>query len=300
MKGEPLKKLKLSVETTESYKLILYPLLLAFVFVISWWNVGFNSAVLATMSFWTKVFFKYLLVFTWVFFGVPDGEKKSKAKAEFKTCANEHRGCTTLISDKGLNNAFADYVVTQYEIDRIDYLNDLLRQIAVDRLVYDLPLAEIMARQSELNIDKYQLAYIKKLKRGKFQLKKYDYKVYLTNQIVDVGYKPGVETNKAAFITSELLLKMVLLLITVILTTAVSLSERQSVGEASYSAISNLTLSLTSYAFAIKSGMKFIDTQAVPSINNKIRYIHRFIEKYENGKYVESLAVYEETEIKAD
>jgi len=70
-------------------------------------------------------------------------------------------------------------------------------------------------------------------------------------------------------------------------------------GEAVFEAVSNLTLCITSYGFAIRAGLTIMEkyTRAFEVRDN---YIHGFVEKHESGRFIPDLRVYETIEVEED
>jgi hypothetical protein len=278
----------------ETYKLALYPLLLAFVVLISWFTTNFDLEAIKTETFWINVFLKYLLVATWTFFGIPDGKKRGEKNDDYKEIDKQHKRASALVNDKGLIDSFKQFNDREYLKDNKEHTSDILRQCAVSVETYEiLTLRTIKKRMKEFDLSEYQVKVLIDLKKGKYDLPKQDYKNYLTSYIVNVENNGTIDPKEQAFVFAELLPKMVLIFATMVLTTALSLDEKGNIAQASFDTVSNIAMCATSYGTAWLIGKSFIMTRLVPTIDNKLKYIHRFIEQYENGKYVEDLKIYE-------
>ena len=289
-------KLKTTREI-ETYKIALYPLLLAFVVLISWFQTNFDLEVLKTETFWINVFLKYLLVATWTFFGIPDGKKRGERNDEYKDIDKQHKRASALVNDKGLIDSFKQFNDVEYVKDNTEHINDILRQCAVSREVYDsVTLRSVRKRRVELDLSSYQVRVIKDLKSGKYDLPKQDYKNYLTSYIVNVENNGTIDPKEQAYVFAELLPKMILIFATMVVTTAVDLAEKGDIAQASFDTVSNIAMCATSYGTAWLIGKAFILTRLVPTIDNKLKYIHRFIEQHDKGKYVDDLKIYETIE----
>ena len=288
------------VKTTrdiETYKIALYPLLLAFVVLISWFQTNFDLEAIKTETFWINVFLKYLLVATWTFFGIPDGKKRGERNEDYKEIDRQHKRASALVNDKGLIDAFKQFNDVEYIKDNNEHLAEILRQCAVSKETYDIvTLKTVRKRAKELDLTNYQVKIIVSLKKGLYDLPKQDYKNYLTSYIVNVENNGTIDPKEQAFVFAELLPKMVLIFATTVVSTAVSLDEKGNIAQASFDTVSNITMCATSYGTAWLIGKSFILTRLVPTIDNKLKYIHRFIEQYEKGKYVDDLKIYETIE----
>ena len=279
-----------SIKNIEWYKLMLYPLVAALTIVISILSVNFDWDVVRSTTFWFKVFLKILILSAWVYFGVPDGKKIGQRKPNFVDKRNRLRMTASLIKDKGLLTAFRQYVALWNKQQRTDYAEQLLFKNSIDPIMLKHTVKELKEHYEEWDLNKEQLSLIINIKKGHFYCAETNADTYISEFEVKNGQEQA-QVHEGVILATGLLPKVVLLIVMTFLTSAAIIQEKASLNEAIYEAISNLTLCVTSYAFAIRTGL-YIEERYTVAFEVRENFMHGFIEKYENGKFVPDVAMY--------
>ena len=279
----------------DTYKLILYPLVLAILIIYSILQVGLDLTKILTERFWLELFFKYLLQVAWIYFGIPDGKISGEAKDSHKDSKNLLNKAVTLIKDKGLLTTFGIFVKQDYEKQRLQYVKDVLFANGIPEELYALPLRDIKVKLNDYSLNKWHYLLIKKLKHGDYDFPFVDSQVYLSAYDIRSSIQMALY-NERNTIFRELFPKMVLTFVTLAISSSAVVSDDVSVGQALYDSVFNVGLSIMSYAFAFKLGRDIIsDYTKIYDVRRN--YISRFVEAHDNGSLVKMLRTYEIAEV---
>jgi hypothetical protein len=279
----------------DTYKLILYPLVLAILIIYSVLQVGLDLTKIMTERFWLELFFKYLLQVAWIYFGIPDGKISGEGKDGYKDSKNLLNKAVTLIKDKGLLTTFGLFVKQDYEKQRLQYVKDVLFANGIPEELYNLSLREIKVKLDDYSLNKWHYMLIKKLKHGDFEFPFVDSQVYLSAYDIRSSIQMALY-NERKTILRELFPKMVLTFVTLAISSSAVVSDDISLGQALYDSVFNVGLSIMSYAFAFKLG-KDIISDYTKIYDVRRNYISKFIEAHDNGSLVKMLRVYEVAEV---
>ena len=283
------------IKRIDTYKLILYPLVLAILIIYSVLQVGLDLTKILTERFWLELFFKYLLQVAWIYFGIPDGKISGENKDSHKESKGLLNKAVTLIKDKGLLTTFGLFVKQDYEKQRLQYIKDILFANGIPEALYSLSLREIKRKLSENSLTKWHYLLIKKLKYGDFEFPYIDAQVYLSAYDIRNSIQMALY-NERNTILRELFPKMVLTFVTLAISSSAVVSDDISLGQALYDSVFNVGLSIMSYAFAFKLG-KDIMSDYSKIYDVRRNYISKFIEAHDNGSLVKMLRVYEVAEV---
>jgi hypothetical protein len=279
----------------DTYKLILYPLVLAILIIYSILQVGLDLTKILTERFWLELFFKYLLQVAWIYFGIPDGKVSGEGKDGYKESKNLLNKAVTLIKDKGLLTTFGIFVKQDYEKQRLQYVKDVLFANGIPEELYNLSLREIKVKLNDYSLSKWHYMLIKKLKHGDYDFPFVDSQVYLSAYDIRSSIQMALY-NERKTILRELFPKMVLTFVTLAISSSAVVSDDVSLGQALYDSVFNVGLSIMSYAFAFKLGRDIIsDYTKIYDVRRN--YISKFIEAHDNGSLVKMLRVYEVAEV---
>jgi hypothetical protein len=279
----------------DTYKLILYPLVLAILIIYSILQVGLDLTKILTERFWLELFFKYLLQVAWIYFGIPDGKVSGENKDGYKESKNLLNKAVTLIKDKGLLTTFGIFVKQDYEKQRLQYVKDVLFANGIPEELYNLSLREIKVKLNDYSLSKWHYMLIKKLKHGDYDFPFVDSQVYLSAYDIRSSIQMALY-NERNTILRELFPKMVLTFVTLAISSSAVVSDDVSLGQALYDSVFNVGLSIMSYAFAFKLG-KDIISDYTKIYDVRRNYISKFIEAHDNGSLVKMLRVYEVAEV---
>jgi hypothetical protein len=279
----------------DTYKLILYPLVLAILIIYSVLQVGLDLTKIMTERFWLELFFKYLLQVAWIYFGIPDGKISGEGKDGYKDSKNLLNKAVTLIKDKGLLTTFGLFVKQDYEKQRLQYVKDVLFANGIPEELYNLSLREIKVKLDDYSLSKWHYMLIKKLKHGDYDFPFVDSQVYLSAYEIRNSIQTALY-NERNTILRELFPKMVLTFVTLAISSSAVVSDDVSLGQALYDSVFNVGLSIMSYAFAFKLG-KDIISDYTKIYDVRRNYISKFIEAHDNGSLVKMLRVYEVAEV---
>jgi hypothetical protein len=279
----------------DTYKLILYPLVLAILIIYSVLQVGLDLTKILTERFWLELFFKYLLQVAWIYFGIPDGKVSGEGKEGYKDSKNLLNKAVTLIKDKGLLTTFGIFVKQDYEKQRLQYVKDVLFANGITEELYGLSLREIKVKLKDYSLSKWHYMLIKKLKHGDYDFPFVDSQVYLSAYDIRSSIQMALY-NERNTILRELFPKMVLTFVTLAISSSAVVSDDVSLGQAVYDSVFNVGLSIMSYAFAFKLG-KDIISDYTKIYDVRRNYISKFIEAHDNGSLVKMLRVYEVAEV---
>jgi hypothetical protein len=283
------------IKRIDTYKLILYPLVLAILIIYSVLQVGLDLTKILTERFWLELFFKYLLQVAWIYFGIPDGKISGENKDSHKESKGLLNKAVTLIKDKGLLTTFGLFVKQDYEKQRLQYIKDILFANGIPEALYSLSLREIKRKLSENSLTKWHFLLMKKLKHGDFEFPYIDAQVYLSAYDIRSSIQMALY-NERNTILRELFPKMVLTFVTLAISSSAVVSDDVSLGQALYDSVFNVGLSIMSYAFAFKLG-KDIMSDYSKIYDVRRNYISKFIEAHDNGSLVKMLRVYEVAEV---
>lgn len=276
----------------DTYKLVLYPLVLAILIIYSVYQVGLDMNAIMTQGFWLDLFFKYILQVLWIYFGVPDGKAKGKATNQhFLEKEKLLNKAVTLIKDKGLLTTFGLWVKQDYQVQREKYVEDVLFANAIPKDLYELPLKEIAKQLDKYSLTKWHYLLIKKLKQGNYHFPFVEPQTYLSaytikNRIHNALY------NEKNTILRELFPKMVLTFVTLLISSSAIVSGDIDTTQAIYDGLFNVGLSVMSYVFAVRLGLEIIEDYA-KLYDIRRNYISKFIEAHDNGALVKELRIYE-------
>jgi hypothetical protein len=274
----------------DSYKLALYPLVASILIIYSVLQVGLDMSMILSEGFWLELFLKYLIQVAWIYFGIPDGKAHDSAKEESISAKKSLNKAITLIKDKGLLTVFGNFVKLDFVKQRERYVDDVLFANGIPKELYALPIKEIKKQLEANDLTFIHLELIKKLKRGDYYFPFVSPQTYLSAYDIKNRIQMALYNEKNV-ILRELFPKMVLTFVTLALSSSAIISEDISIGQAVFDGVFNLGLSIMSYGFAFTLGQSIIKDY------NKLydfrkNYIATFVEQYENGKFVNDLAVY--------
>jgi hypothetical protein len=274
----------------DSYKLALYPLVASILIIYSVLQVGLDMSMILSEGFWLELFLKYLIQVAWIYFGIPDGKAHDSNKEESISAKKSLNKAITLIKDKGLLTVFGNFVKIDFIKQRERYVDDVLFANGIPKELYALPIKEIKKQLEANDLTFIHLQLIKKLKQGDYYFPFVSPQTYLSAYDIKNRIQMALYNEKNV-ILRELFPKMVLTFVTLALSSSAIISEDISIGQAVFDGVFNLGLSIMSYGFAFTLGQSIIKDY------NKLydfrkNYIATFVEQYENGKFVNDLAVY--------
>jgi hypothetical protein len=274
----------------DTYKLILYPLTLVILIIYSVLQVGLDLTKISTGEFWLELFLKYLIQMLWIYFGVPDGKVAGTSRQDYSDAKKSLNKSISLIKDKGLLNTFTNYVKSDYETQRKQFIDDTLFANGIPKDLYAKSLREIKNLLPQYDLSKLHYLLIRKLKHGNFYFPFVPAQTYLS--AYDVKNKVQMALyNEKSVVLRELFPKMVLTFFTLALSSSAIVSQDVSMGQAVYDSVFNVGLSIMSYGFAYALGLSIMSDYA-KLYDFRKNYISKFIENYDSGKYVPDLAVY--------
>ena len=279
----------------DTYKLVLYPLVLGILIIYSILQVGLDLDKILTERFWLELFFKYLLQVAWIYFGIPDGKISGEARDNYKDAKNLLSKAITLIKDKGLLTTFGIFVKHDYEKQRLQYIKDVLFGNGIPEELYNLPLRDIKVKLNDYSLSGWHYILIKKLKQGDFEFPFVEPQVYLSAYDIKSRIQMALYYERNT-ILRELFPKMVLTFVTLAISSSAVISDDVSVGQALYDSVFNVGLSIMSYGFAFKLGKDIINDYA-KIYDIRRNYISKFIEAHNNGSLVKELRIYEVAEV---
>jgi hypothetical protein len=241
-------------------------------------------------GFWLELFLKYLIQVAWIYFGIPDGKAHDSNKEDSISAKKSLNKAITLIKDKGLLTVFGNFVKLDFVKQRERYVDDVLFANGIPKELYALPIKEIKKQLVANDLTFIHLQLIKKLKQGDYYFPFVSPQTYLSAYDIKNRIQMALYNEKNV-ILRELFPKMVLTFVTLALSSSAIISEDISIGQAVFDGVFNLGLSIMSYGFAFTLGQSIIKDY------NKLydfrkNYIATFVEQYENGKFVNDLAVY--------
>ena len=274
----------------DTYKLVLYPLVLGILIIYSILQVGLDMTKILTEKFWLELFLKYLLQVVWIYFGLPDGKANGANKEDYLHAKKSLNKSITLIKDKGLLTVFGDYVKQDYAKQRNQYVKDVLFANGITEELYALPIKEIKKQLEANDLTFIHLQLIKKLKRGDYYFPFVPPQTYLSAYDIKNRIQMALYNEKNV-ILKELFPKMVLTFVTLALSSSAIISEDVSVGQALFDGVFNVGLSIMSYGFAFSLGLSIMNDYA-KLYDYRKNYIATFVEQYDSGKFVNDLAVY--------
>ena len=291
-------------------KLALYPAIIIGTIIISGIPFGFNLEKILTASFFGTMLLKCLLQIMWSHYGLTDGEDKEKQNPQHLMRVELNRKSATLIKDKGLLNAFKEYNQKDYLKQRQDYIEEVLFSHQIDKSWYEMELSQVIEiynnerkgvyrhdnngnELARLDFNRKQLKVLKMLKKGNFKFDRVSAETILSGYQVKATYHQ-INENVNTWAYKKLGTRLLLTILGMVLTTGLEFGGSTDIWESVLLAITNLALSITVYFVAFKVGIQVIEkTDAILEL--KDAYIHCFVEKYESGKFVPSLALYTET-----
>jgi hypothetical protein len=279
----------------DTYKLILYPLVLGILIIYSILQVGLDMSKILTERFWLELFFKYLLQVAWIYFGIPDGKLSGENKEAYKESKQQLVRAISLIKDKGLLTVFGQFVKMDYEKQREQYIKDILFANGIPNELFALPLREIKVKLNDYSLNYWHYKLIKNLKHGNFDFPFVNSQTYLSAYDIKNRIQMALYSEKNT-ILRELFPKMVLTFVTLAISSSAVIGEDISVGQAVYDSVFNVGLSIMSYGFAFKLGLDIMnDYSKIYDVRRN--YISKFIESYDSGSLVKELRVYETAEV---
>lgn len=282
----------------DSYKFALYPLILAVLVIYSVLQVGLDMTKILTEDFWLELFLKYLLQVLWIYFGVPDGKRVGETKEDYVNAKKSLNKSITLIKDKGLLTVFGEYVKKDFEKQREQYVNDILFANSIPKDLYALSIKAIKKQLEANDLTLIHLQLIKKLKRGDFYFPFVSSQTYLSAYDIKNRIQMALYNEKNV-ILRELFPKMLTTFVTLALSSSTIISNDVSMGQALFDGAFNIGLSVMSYGFAYSLGLNIMSDYA-KLYDFRKNYVATFIEQYENGKFVNDLAVYTIEKVEED
>lgn len=279
----------------DTYKFVLYPLVLGILIVYSVLQVGLDLNKILTEKFWLELFFKYLLQIAWIYFGIPDGKASGEAKLNYTEAKNLLNKAITLIKDKGLLTTFGQYVKVDFIKQREQYVKDVLFANGIPEDLYKLSLREIKPKLDDYSLTKWHFLLIKKLKHGDYEFPFVDSQTYLSAYDIKNRIQMALYSEKNT-ILRELFPKMVLTFVTLAISSSAVISNDVSIGQAVYDSVFNVGLSIMSYGFAFKLGLDIMNDYA-KIYDVRRNYISKFVESHDNGSLVKELRIYEVAEV---
>ena len=279
----------------DTYKLILYPLVLAILIIYSILQVGLDLTKILTERFWLELFFKYLLQVAWIYFGIPDGKSSGEAKTTHIESKSLLSKAIALIKDKGLLTTFGVFVKHDYNKQREQYIKDVCFANGIPEELYNLPLKDIKVKLDDYSLTIWHYTLIKKLKHGDFYFPFLEAQSYLSAYDIKNRIQMAMYNEKNVIIR-ELFPKMVLTFVTLAISSSAVISNEISLGQAVYDSVFNVGLSIMSYGFAFKLGIDIMnDYSKIYDVRRN--YISKFIEAHDNGSLVKDLRIYEVSEV---
>lgn len=279
-----------------SLRYLLYVLTLGVLIIYSVFQVGLDPTIIWTQTFWLKLFFKYLLQFAWVWFGIPDGKENGATRDGFVQAQQNLKRAVTLLRDKGLLLHFKEYIKHDNKKRREQFIDDALFSNGIDKKLYEKDLKDLRKNKDQYELDEGQLDIITRLKKGRFTVPQVQHSqitsVYSVKSVNNDGsYNEGLDVFK------QMLPKIALTFVTMVISSAVAIVGEVGTGQAIYDTTFNIGISIASYFFAFQSGLSIME-QYRSVFEYRANYISSFIEQYENGKFVPDLAVYTVAEVK--
>lgn len=279
-----------------SLRYLLYVLTLGVLVIYSVFQVGLDPAIIWTQTFWLKLFFKYLLQFAWVWFGIPDGKENGAIRDGFVQAQQNLKRAVTLLKDKGLLLHFKEYIKHDNIKRREQFIDDALFSNGIDKKLYEKELKDLKKNKDLYELDEGQIDIITRLKKGRFTVPQVQHSqitsVYSVKSVNNDGsYNEGLDVFK------QMLPKIALTFVTMVISSAVAIVGEVGTGQAIYDTTFNIGISIASYFFAFQSGLSIME-QYRSVFEYRANYISSFIEQYENGKFVPDLAVYTVAEVK--
>ena len=279
----------------DTYKLILYPLVLGILIIYSILQVGLDMSKILTEKFWLELFFKYLLQVAWIYFGIPDGKINGEQKSSYIESKNLLVKAITLIKDKGLLTIFSEWVKVDFDKQRAEHIKDILFANGIPQELFALPLRDIKVKLNDYSLTHWHYILIKKLKQGEVDFPFVNPQTYLSAYDIKNRIQMALYNEKNT-ILRELFPKMVLTFVTLAISSSAVISEDVSVGQALYDSVFNVGLSIMSYGFSFKLGSDIMSDYA-KIYDVRRNYISKFIESYDNGSLVKELRIYEIAEV---
>jgi len=296
--AQPLMKNNQDYKNLDSFKFVLYPLVLGILIIYSVFQVGLDPTVIWTEKFWLKLLFKYLLQFAWIYFGIPDGKSKGATRDGFIQSSNTLRRAVTLLKDKGLLLHFKEYVKFDNKKRREQFIEDVLFTNGIDKKFYEKDIKDLKKNKAVYDLDEEQIDIINRLKKGKFIVPQLDHNNIISVYSINATNNTGLY-NEGLDIVKQMFPKIILTFVTMVISSSIAIMGAVGTEQAIYDTTFNIGVSIASYGFAFRSGLSIID-QYRGVFEYRANYIARFIEQYEGGKFVPDLSVYTVAEVKKE
>lgn len=296
-------------------KLAIYPLIIIGTIIISGIPFGFDLNKILTYSFLGTLLLKVLLQIMWSYFGMSDGEQKGKQNPKHIERADLNNKSATLIKDKGLLKAFKEYNQADYLKKRQEFIEDVLFANQIDKKWFDMDLSNVIEiyrmekkgvyatdengnELPRLDFNRKQLRVLKALKKGNFKFDKVSAETILSGYEIKNSYHQ-INENVRSWAFKQLGFRLLLTILSTAIIAGFEFGETKNIWEAMSLAVINIALSISVYFIAFKVGVQVIErTDAILELKDD--YIHCFIEDYENGKFVPSLALYSEEVVESE
>ena len=296
-------------------KFAIYPLIIIGTIIISGIPFGFDLNKILTYSFLGSLLLKVLLQIMWSYFGMEDGEEKGKQNPTHIERADLSHKSATMIKDKGLLKAFKEYNQNDYLKKRQEFIEDVLFANQIDKKWYEMDLSVVIdlykmekkgiyAKDENgnelprLDFNRKQLRVLKALKKGNFRFEKVSAETILSGYEIKNSYNQ-INDNVRAWAFKQLGFRLLLTILSTAIIAGFEFGESKNIWGSILLAVVNIALSISVYFIAFKVGIQVIEkTDAILELKDD--YIHCFIEDYENGKFIPSLALYSEEVVESE
>ena len=251
----------------------------------------------------------------WSYFGMQDGEEKGKQNPTHIERADLSHKSATMIKDKGLLKAFKEYNQDDYLKKRQEFIEDVLFANQIDKKWYEMDLSVVInlykmekkgiyAKDENgnelprLDFNRKQLRVLKALKKGNFRFDKVSAETILSGYEIKNSYNQ-INENVRSWAFKQLGFRLLLTILSTAIIAGFEFGESKNIWESILLAVVNIALSISVYFIAFKVGVQVIEkTDAILELKDD--YIHCFIEDYENGKFIPSLALYSEEVVESE
>lgn len=237
-----------------SYMTLVYATLFAVVIVLSLFNIRFDFEQIKTGSFWGNLCINYALAVVSMVFAMFDGEKKRKQSEDYQKCFSEWNDKKHQILDSNMITIFDEYLVYRHEKDQREFIKEVMETHCIKPEWVEMDLQELKRRRKELECSVDQFAIVKKLKKGKYSIRKLrTLDIMNSTKKSDLRFEYNVTVDRTQFMADTILPKLVFMFITTSLLVSVVFDVINSnTGQA----VANLVMRLFNVAISLATGYR--------------------------------------------
>lgn len=254
----------------KSYMTLVYVTLFAVVIVLSLFNIKFDFEQIKTGSFWGNLCINYALAVVSMIFAMFDGEKKRKQSETYIRCLKDWTDKKHLILDTNLVTIFEEYLVHRHKKDQADFIKEVMSSHCIKQEWLDMDFEQLKKCRKEVECSPDQLAIVRKLKKGKYTIKKIrTVDIMNSTKKSDLRFEYNISVDRTQFIADTVLPKLVFMFITTSLLVSVVFDVINSnTGQA----VANLVMRLFNVAISLTTGYRggfHLADEQIEAYNNR-------------------------------